>query len=83
MEMTLNMGAFEAIDNNEMFAVNGGGQVNDALKITVGAVLVAWSPVIAIAGSIVATPVGGVLAGVGVCGMGLALIGSGTHAYRG
>ena len=55
------------------------GAVGDALKATAGAVLVAWSPVIAIGVSMVATPAGGVCAGMSAFGLGLTLIGSATH----
>ena len=59
MEMTLKMGAFEALDENEMLAVDGGISWNDvglALCGTAGAIIGgAIAPGI---GSIVGTAVG-------------------------
>ena len=79
MEKTLNMGAFEALDNRALFVVDGGGRTGDALMATAGAVLVAWSPVVAVAGSVVATPAAGICSGMSMCGLGLSMIGNATH----
>lgn len=81
MEMALKMNSatFAPLTFDELMTIDGGGAVGDALKATAGAVLVAWSPVIAIGVSMVATPAGGVCAGMSAFGLGLTLIGSATH----
>lgn len=81
MEITLNMSvnAFAPLTYHELMAVNGGGAVENALKATAGTVLVAWSPVIGIGVSMVATPAAGVCAGMSAVGLGLSIIGSAIH----
>ena len=64
--------------NNEMMEIDGGGW-KQAFQVFFGTVLVAVSPVIGIAGGMTTTPVGGAVAGAGAFGLGLNLIGAGTH----
>ena len=45
MEMALNMGAFEALDEREMFVVDGGGPITD---IAIGVGLVVAVPIVAV-----------------------------------
>lgn len=81
MEMTLNMNVhtFSPLTYDELMVVDGGGAVGNALKATAGSVLIAWSPVIGVGVSMVATPAAGVCAGMSAAGLGLSLIGSATH----
>ena len=75
MEMTLNSN-FLAIENDEIMEIYGGVNV---IKGIAGGILIAWSPVIGAAAGVVGTPVAGVVAGSGVLGMGLSLLGQATH----
>ncbi len=69
---------FCELNMDEVELINGGG-VKQAAQVFAGGVLVAWSPVAAVGASIVGTPVAGAVAGGGTLGLGLTLIGAGTH----
>ena len=77
MEMTLNNG-FSELNLNEVEFINGGG-AKQVAQVFFGTVLVAWTPAVAVGASIVGTPVAGAVAGGGTLGLGLTLIGAGTH----
>ena len=82
MELTMTMGAFEALDQQELFAVDGGasGTIGAALEITAGAVLIAWSPVVGILVGVAGGPPAGVFAAAGMVSLGLSMIGDATHS---
>lgn len=64
--MTLNMGAFNSLTTNELFAVQG-GTAEQALYYGAGTLAVAWTPVAMAAAAIVGASVGGVaLVGIGI-----------------
>lgn len=77
MEMVLNNGFCE-LNLNEIEAINGGG-AKQAAQVFFGVVLVAWTPAVAVGASMVGTPAAGAVAGGGTLGLGLTLIGAGTH----
>lgn len=79
MALDINTAVFAPLTFDELMRIDGGGTVGNALKVAAGAVLVAWSPVVGIGVSMVATPAVGVCAGMGTIGLGLGLIGSATH----
>lgn len=77
MEFTLQNGFYE-LNFDEMDLVNGGG-VKQAAQVFFGTVLVAWTPVAVAGATIVGGPAAGAVAGGGTLGLGLTLIGAGTH----
>lgn len=79
MEMTMNINSFAPLAYDEMMVVDGGRGIGSALQATAGGILIGCSPVITVAGSLVAGPVAGALAGAGALGMGFSLVGSATH----
>lgn len=77
MEMVLNNGFCE-MTFDEMLEIDGGGW-KQCVQVFAGTILVAWTPVIGIGAGIVGTPIAGVTAAGGSLGLGLSLIGAGTH----
>jgi len=69
---------FNEVTQEEMLMIEGGGWL-EAVQVFVGVVLVAASPAVGVASSIVSTPVGGALAGGATASLGLSLIGGGVH----
>lgn len=75
MEMALNMGAFEALNQQEMLDVDGGeASFGQAVGATGGTVAFAWGTLITFAGVATANPA------VAGAGFGLACTGIGTIA---
>lgn len=69
MELTMNMSAFEQLDNCEMTGIDGGAinwaGVGNALQLTAGTVLIVWAPIVGAAVA-VSTAGAGTAAGVAV-----------------
>lgn len=79
MELVFDAGSFASLSMGEMMSIDGGGYVGRALQATAGTILIAVSPVVAVAAGVVATPAGGAFAGMACLGFGLSLVGKATH----
>lgn len=77
MEMILNNELCE-LNLDEVELINGGG-AKQAAQVFFGVLLVAWTPAVTVGATIVGTPAAGAVAGGGSLGLGLTLIGAGTH----
>ena len=77
MELVLNNG-FSTLSFDEMIRIDGGGWLEFG-QVFLGTVLVSISPAVAVGAGIIATPPAGVAAGLSTLGLGLNLIGAGTH----
>lgn len=69
---------FDEVTQEEILMIEGGGWL-EAAQVFAGVVIVAASPIVAVASSAVLTPAGGVTAGGATASLGLSLIGAGVH----